>query len=50
MRDPHQLNVCFSDGHGFVVLGITPYADTQGQAEENSNHPFMAGHRTTTTP
>lgn len=45
-----QLNVCFSEGYGIVVLGITPCADTQGQAEENSNHSFVAGHRTPTTP
>lgn len=32
------------------MLGITPCADTQGQAEESSDHPLMAGHRTKTTP
>lgn len=49
VRDPRELNVWFSDGYGIVVVGITPCADTQGQAEESSDHPLMAGHRTKTT-
>lgn len=32
VRDPHELNVWFSDGYGIVVLGITPCADTQGSS------------------
>lgn len=50
VRDPHESDVWISDGYGIVVLGITLCADTQGQAEESSNHPLMAGHRTKTTP
>lgn len=48
VRDPLELNVWFSDG--IAVLGITPCADSQGQAEGSSNQPLMAGHRTKTAP
>lgn len=32
------------------MLGLTPCAGTQSQAEESSDHPLMVGHRTKTIP